>query len=55
MKTRVSRVICKLDVEKAYNHVNWNFLTYLLLGDVASQKNGEGGFCGIYQLSNFLL
>ena len=23
-------VICKLDVEKAYDHVNWNFLMYLL-------------------------
>ena len=23
-------VICKLDVENAYNHVNWNFLLYLL-------------------------
>ena len=23
-------VICKLDVEKEYNHVNWNFLLYLL-------------------------
>jgi hypothetical protein len=23
-------VICKLDVEKAYHNVNWNFLLYLL-------------------------
>jgi hypothetical protein len=23
-------VICKLDVEKEYDHVNWNFLLYLL-------------------------
>ena len=23
-------VICKLDVEKAYDHVNWNFLMYML-------------------------
>lgn len=24
------RVICKLDMEKAYGHVNWDFLYYLL-------------------------
>ena len=52
MKLGVSGVICKLDIEKAYNHVNWKFLMYLL-GSVASQKN-EGGLCGVYQLSNFL-
>ena len=24
------RVICKMDLEKAYNHVNWDFLLYML-------------------------
>ena len=23
-------MLCKLDVEKAYDHVNWDFLIYLL-------------------------
>ena len=30
LKEGVLEVICKLDVEKAYDHVNWNFLLYLL-------------------------
>ena len=30
LKDDLSGVICKLDVEKAYDHVNWNFLLYLL-------------------------
>ena len=30
LKIRLSGVVCKLDIEKAYDHVNWDALFYLL-------------------------
>ena len=30
LKSQVPRVVCKLDIEKAYDHVNWDALFYLL-------------------------
>ena len=30
IKARVPSVLCKFDVEKAFDHVNWEFLLYML-------------------------
>ena len=30
IKANLTRIICKLDIEKAYNHVEWSFVLVLL-------------------------
>ena len=30
LKKKEKWVLCKLDIEKAYDHINWNFLTKIL-------------------------
>ena len=41
MKSLVLGVICKLDIEKAYDRMNWESLLDL---DGALESNGVGGF-----------
>ena len=38
IKDNVPGVLCKLDLEKAYDHVNWDFLLYLLRRSGFSEK-----------------
>ena len=38
LKVGVPGVLCKLDIEKAYDHVNWEFLMFLLQQCVFSEK-----------------
>lgn len=30
LKDGIPCILCKLDLDKAYNHFNWNFLLYML-------------------------
>jgi hypothetical protein len=42
LRSKKPSVICKMDLEKAYDHVNWDFLLYMLR-DVVSGENGALG------------
>ena len=42
LKSGISGVIVKLDIEKAYDHVNWNALFYLMERMSFGEKWGDG-------------
>ena len=42
LKERISRIICKLDLEKAYDRVDWKFLQYMLGRMGFGEKEGCG-------------
>ena len=52
LKKKEKGVLCKLDIEKAYDKINWNFLI-VVLGRWALQKNGWAGLSGVYLLPLF--
>ena len=42
MKCRTLRVVCKLDIEKAYDHVNWDTLFFCWRGWDLGIDGGDG-------------
>ena len=53
LKSRLPSVVCKLDIEKAYDHVNWEALFYLL-GRMVFGVKWRGGLRLVLLLSVFL-
>ena len=53
LKSRLLGVVCKLDIEKAYDHVNWEALFYLL-GRMGFGVKWRGGLRLVLLLSVFL-
>ena len=52
LKSRHPGVLCKLDIEKAYDHVNWNLLM-CMLRSCGLVTNGANGFILVSLQSGF--
>lgn len=48
LKINSSQVLCKFDIEKAYDHVNWDFLLEILKKKWVLGKGGSIGLNGIF-------
>ena len=55
LKSGVPGVLCKLDVEKAYDHVSWGFLMYMLQHCGFSKKWRKWIMCCISTVKFFIL
>ncbi|RVX13085.1 hypothetical protein CK203_018043 [Vitis vinifera] len=49
LKNNESGILCKLDIEKAYDKVDWNFIL-TIMKKMGFGGNGLGGFSGAYPL-----
>ena len=55
LKSGVPGVLCKLDVEKAYDHASWGFLMYMLQRCGFSEKWRKWIMCCISTVKFFIL
>ena len=53
LKRNESGVLCKLNIEKAYNHLNWNFLM-LVMQRMGFGRSGLVGYLSVFPLQCFL-
>ena len=47
LKKVISKVLCKLDIEKAYDHLNWTFMFSVMDRMGFGKKNGLIGSNGV--------
>ena len=53
-KMKEMGVLCKLDIEKVYDHINWNFLLRVCYSIVELETSWEKETCIHLELGNFI-